>query len=391
MASKSLKLAIISDLHCHPKRPEGRDDTYLLTDKLRSPSNDHPVEHLLQIIKKDQLKADLTLCPGDFTDKANIQGFISGWGFAQEIHRALKSKEIIATLGNHDVDAYAKISNYSLTTAKGIKGGFPIEKDTECDIFWSKGCVFVERKNCRILVINSSHFHHNKESAGSGKVSDDLVDYVREYLGKVSDDKIQIALSHHHPIDHSSLKLGEEDKIENADGLLELLGQYKFDLFIHGHKHDPLLRYHLIANHSHKLPILSSGSFSSSSNIMYTSKRNAFHLIKLTKGSTVTGEIQTYTFFPNLGWSLNYDANGFAPYSGFGSDKSVDQLFDEISTLMSDKIQLAWSDLKTQIPQVKNLIPAESKILYDKLAVANFKTDKTLWETPTLIFNANSK
>ncbi|RZJ78312.1 MAG: hypothetical protein EOO20_27975, partial [Chryseobacterium sp.] len=78
MDTKTLKIAIISALHCHPKRTrkeDGPDDTYLLTDKLRMPSNDHPVESLINLIDSNPFSVDLTLCPGDFTDKANVQGF----------------------------------------------------------------------------------------------------------------------------------------------------------------------------------------------------------------------------------------------------------------------------------------------------------------------------
>lgn len=391
MTQVSLKIAIISDLHCHPKRSgsEGKDETYLLTDKLRVPGDDHPVESLLEVIKKNKLRADLTLCPGDFTDKANIQGFISGWDFSNELHKELKSKEIIATLGNHDVDVYNTHSDYSLNTAQAIKKGFPIINEEESNTFWGKGCVFVERKNFRVLVINSSHFHHNKASAVSGKVGDNLLEYVRKYLNDVKDNKIQIALSHHHPIDHSRMKLGEEDKIVNADALLDILGQYKFDLFVHGHKHDPLLRYHP-TNHNHKIPILSSGSFSSASNLMFTSVRNNFHLLEITKNTKTTGEITTYTFFPNSGWQLNYDAQAFGPQSGFGSDMSVDKIYQEIIKLLDQKNNMLWSDLINKIPQIKHLIPSESVSLYDKLISGNYRMDKHICDFPTYIFNVKT-
>lgn len=392
MSSANLKIAIISDLHCHPKRnsSDGQDSTYLLTDKLRSPINDHPVESLLKIIKDDKLKTDYTFCPGDFTDKANIQGFISGWSFVGEINRALKAKEIIATVGNHDVDPYGMYSNYSLTTAQGIRNGFPISVDTECDIFWSKGCVFLERPDVRILLINSSHFHHNRSAATAGRVGDTLIDYVRDYMSDKNDNKVKIVLSHHHPIDHSRYNLGEEDKIVNAEALLDVLGLHKFDLFIHGHKHDPLLRYHPITNHNYKLPILSSGSFSSSTNIQFTSKRNTFHLLEMNKdGQKVTGKITTYTFLPTIGWKINEDDHGFAPYSGFGSDLNVDQIFQKISTSLVKKQRLEWSNLLSIVPQIQYLIPSEWQDLYNKLKDNKYLIDNGVWGIPTNIFNLN--
>lgn len=392
MATNKLKIAVISDLHCHPNRTktDGINESYLLTDKLRSPSNDHPVENLINLIKKEKLKVDLTLCPGDFTDKASVQGFISGWDFSLELHNELKSKEIIATLGNHDVDAYNVISNYSLKTAKGIKKGFPVQKSNECDTFWSKGCVFIERKSFRVLVINSSHFHHNRASSHSGKVDDDMLEYVGSYLEDRSDNKIQIALSHHHPIDHSALKLGEEDKIVNSDELLNILGKYKFDLFIHGHKHHPLLRYHQISNHNYKLPILSSGSFSSHSNLMFTSVRNSFHTIEITKDSKTSGNVTTYTYFPNSGWTINFDEKGFAPYSGFGNDKTVEELYNLITALINNKTNIPWVNVIQSIPQLKSLIPTESQALYDLLKKNNYLLDEHLWSRPTQLYNQNS-
>lgn len=391
--AKKLSIAIISDLHCHPKRTkeEGVDHTYLLTDKLRTPENDHPVESLLKdVIKTEKpITVDLTLCPGDFTDKANKQGFISGWNFSLEINRELKSKEIIATLGNHDVDVYNNHSNYSLHIAQGIKKGFPIIDEMTRDVFWSKGGVFVERNDYRVLVINSAHFHHNKPSSTYGKVGDDLLEYIKKYLKDKKDDKINIAMSHHHPIDHSELKLGEEDKILNGNALLDILGEYKFDIFIHGHKHHALLRYHTTTKTNYRLPILAAGSFSSTSNLMFTSVRNYFHIINLTKNQKTFGEIRTWTFFPNSGWKSNLDKSGFPPFSGFGSEKTVPQIFNEIKKLFKTKGQLDWDFVTTKIEDIKHLIPSDANELYELLKKNKYHLDADICNSPKEIYDTN--
>lgn len=390
MAKQILKLAIISDLHCHPKRKqdEGKDETYLLTDKLRIPSKDHPVNDLLDKINKNEIQdVDLTLCPGDFADKASQQGFISGWGFALEIHRALKSKEVVATVGNHDVDVYGQNSNYTLDIAKGIKRGFPIQNETEQDTFWAKGCVILERDDYRILLINSSHFHYSKETAKNGKVGDEMIEYVDNYLSNHNDDKIKIAMSHHHPIDHSRLKLGEEDKIVNADALLNILGKYKFDLFIHGHKHDPLIRYHNTTEYNHRLPIFASGSFSSHSNLMYTGVRNAFHIITLHKDGVCKGEIDTWTFLPNSGWSQPQDESGFPAYTGFGCEKRIEELVDSIGTIMSSQGKIEWQSVVEQVPDLPFLLPDEGKMFEGQLKEKKIQLDKSLRSKPTELYN----
>lgn len=390
MEKRILRLAIISDLHCHPRRKpgEGNNETYLLTDKLRTPSNDHPVDDLLDKINKNEIKkVDLTLCPGDFTDKADIQGFISGWGFSLEIHQALGGKEIIATVGNHDVDIYEKNSNYTLDIAKGIKRGFPLECESDKNTFWGMGCVFLERENYRILIINSSHFHHNRDAAKQGKVGDDLLEYVSRYLENHDDDKVKIAMSHHHPIDHSRLKLGEEDKIVNADALLNILGKYKFDLFIHGHKHDPLIRYYNTTKHNHRLPIFASGSFSSYSNLMYTGVRNAFHIITLYKNGVCKGEIDTWTFLPNFGWGQPEDESGFPAYTGFGCEMTVADLVNSVNTIMSSQGKIGWQTVVEQVPELPFLLPDEGKTLEEQLKEKNIKLDKPIRSKPTELYN----
>jgi 3',5'-cyclic AMP phosphodiesterase CpdA len=361
MSDKKLSIAIISDLHCHPS-DNGSNDTYLNTDMLRTPILDHPVESIIKLIKDEALTTDLTLCPGDFTNKSNRQGFISGWDFSLEVHNKLKGEKIIATIGNHDVDSFGTISDYSYEIARGIKKGFPYEDPNDCDTFWSKGCAFVEGDNYRILVINSSHFHYTKKAASSGKVSTELTDYIDEYLSKVTDDKICITLAHHHPIDHSRLNLGEEDKIINADGLLEILGKYKFDLFIHGHKHDPLLRYYSCRTNNHNLPILSSGSFSSTSNISFTGQRNTFHIIDLIKSSNLRckGRIRTWSFMPKSGWKIRYDEEGFHSYTGFGYEGSLQDLANKIKNEVGDSPLKKWEDIVSLFPDVEFLIPTEA-------------------------------
>lgn len=393
MKVKSLRLAVISDLHCHPTRitkEDGVNSTYLLTDKLRVPSNDHPVESLLEIIENQECTVDLTLCPGDFTDKANVQGFIAGWSFSLEISRKLEAKNIIATVGNHDVDAYNNYSNYSLTTAKGIKQGFPLASQQDCDVFWSKGCVFVEHEDYRILVINSSHYHYNKVSSKSGAVGDDLISYVKDYLKDKDDTKIQIAMSHHHPIDHSRLKLGEEDKIVNADALLDVLGENKFDLFIHGHKHDPLLRYYNTSKTNFRLPIFSAGSFSSCSNLMFTSIRNFFHVLEITKSNVTKCSIDTWTFIPNTGWRSHSDEHGFASFSGFGNQLTVDAIYEAIKVELATKSYISWSDLAVIIPDVNYLIPSDAKLLNELLDTNGYKLSNHIWNKPGEIFNLNT-
>ncbi|MET2984804.1 metallophosphoesterase family protein [Aureibaculum conchae] len=386
---ENLSITVISDLHCHPTE-DGIDDTYLKTDLLRTPSAEHPVESVVQLIKENNITSDLTLCPGDFTNKSNKQGFISGWEFSLEIHKALNGKEIIATLGNHDIDSFGVISDYCFEVARGIKKGFPIKDENLLDTFWSKGSVFIEGENYRVLAINSSHFHYTKSTSEYGKVGDETLEYIESYLSKIEDSKITIALSHHHPVDHSRLKLGEKDKIVNGNELLEIIGKYKFDLFIHGHKHDPLLRYHTCYSNNHKIPILSAGSFSATSNITFSGQRNTFHKIDIIKDNgIVKGTIQTWTFLPRSGWKVRYDDEGFHSHTGFGFSGKVEELALKIINEVGSSHLMKWIDIIQKFPEVKYLIPTEaiefSKIINEK----GLRLDEKIWQNPEVISNTN--
>ena len=386
---KKLKIAIVSDLHCHSSFIQGDSATYLITDRLRYPTNDHPVESLIKIIGENDMTVDLTLCPGDFTDKADIQGLISGWGFSLEINHELKSKNIIATVGNHDVDVYEKHSNYSLQSVKGIRRGFPVKDEALRDTLWAKGCVFVEEDIYRILVINSSHFHYNKKASQNGEISAEAIEYIESYLSTISDDKIQIAMSHHPPLSHGRKQLGEDDKIVNGDALLEILGKHKFDLFIYGHKHDPFIKYHPTSGY--KIPLFSAGSFSSCANVMFAGLRNAFHIIELTKKDKICkGEIATWTYLPDDGWKKNFDESAFAPITGFGNEKNVSEIFKEIKLVLDQEKVMTWEDLSKKVEDINFLIPEDAEELFQLLKINNYSTDEHLWKGPKKIYNLNN-
>lgn len=382
MAHK-IRLAIVSDLHCHPEEEKFKEnDSYLYTDSLRK--NDHPIESLQRELT--DITVDLILAPGDFTNKADVQGFISGWNYVLEIKDIFNATDIIATLGNHDVDSGHNFSNYTLETAKGIRKNFPLKDPHLRDEFWSKGCTFYEHDCCRILVVNSCHFHQSRLSAGGGRVDDDMLTYIDEYLGDKNDDKILIALVHHHPILHDRQKLGEFDLIVNANDLLDKLAKYKFDILIHGHKHDPLLRYHMTTATSYRLPIFSSGSFSALSNNLWCGSRNFFHILEIDKENAITnGKINTWTYYPQNGWKYIYDESAFPPYSGFGSTKSI----NDLALVISEKIimpAMDWSDLKKEVPEVQYLIPQEMIALQNELKNKEIYTDQFIGNFPEKIF-----
>ncbi|MCX2575706.1 metallophosphoesterase family protein [Pedobacter sandarakinus] len=396
MAIKKLKIAVISDLHCHPEQIEfSKNNTWLFSDKLRLPTTEHPVENLLGIIEAEKIEVDLVLSPGDFTHQSDKQGFFSGWSYVNELARALKAKEVIATIGNHDIDSRHTHSKYSFDIPKKISQSFPIEKD-RLKNFWDTGFTFIEESEFQILVVNSTHYHTHSEKDNpmenpvvKGKMDLAQIEQIENYLKENNDQKkIKIALVHHHPIQHARQKLGEHDFIENGENFLNVLGDFKFDLLIHGHKHDPWLRYSPTQS-GFSLPILSSGSFAATNQISWISKFNYFHLIEISKVEEIpaTGILETFTYKNGIGWKKDKE-DGFYPFSGFGYLDNLQSIVDKVKEKLAETTNgmLKWDLIIENIPEVQHLTPDKMEELEEKFLIENILLTSKIGVRPRHVY-----
>jgi 3',5'-cyclic AMP phosphodiesterase CpdA len=384
---KKIRIAVISDLHCHPEDSDSKNnETILFTDKLRNVSKEHPVENLIEAKENFKIEnVDIVLCPGDLANQSNKQGLISGWDFVLEVGDIFNAKNIYATIGNHDVDSRLKFSSNSYTFLRGIKKSYPF-KNSEIKNFWSDGYEFIENDDFRLLIINTSHSHTHSVTKNDeinnpsikGKVEVSIIEEIEKYLSSNKDEKIKIMLCHHHPQQHSRNKLGEHDFVENGQDLLEVLGKQKFDLIIHGHKHDPWFGEHLTTN-GDKLNILSSGSFSATNQIQYCGRFNYIHFIEIEKNETKTlGIISTFNFVNRAGWSLK--KNNFYPKIGFGINDSMQSVVNEILLVLKPNKPKNWEEIICLVPNLNYLTPNqidELEILFkkNKIMIAPSLTD----------------
>jgi 3',5'-cyclic AMP phosphodiesterase CpdA len=397
-----VRIAVVSDLHCHHSRKFYDSDSsfsnssFLTTDLLRAPTSRHTVESLLELIKKEQLSADFLTCPGDITNQVDIQGFISGWGYVKEIAENLKvaKENIIATLGNHDVDSRFNISPDDVfMVAQGIGNGFPFAGQEMVDIFWAKGYVFLEYEHIRFLVINTVKFHSNKEAAARGKVNDTQLKEIREYLTAHKDAKLQVALCHHHPVMHSRFNLGEDDVIASGADLVDILNEQGIHLLIHGHKHDPWLRYS--GGNNSSFPIFSSGSFSAQTNLMVSPARNTFHTIEISRVDfgRAKGIIRTWEYLFGIGWRRADSGDELFPQNaGFGFSGAVEELVESTITLIDGNANnlMNWEDFLARNPNVEYLTPAECKKFREMLSEREIITHPELPKRPDFIGRISS-
>jgi len=392
-----ISIAIISDLHCHHSRKFDKEDSirkesYLLTDLPRNPPDAHPVQSLIEFINKDQndlFKCNYLICPGDITHQVDIQGFLSGWEFIKEIGELLKVEDVIATLGNHDVDSRYSLSEDVFNIARSLEvRGFPFSNKELIRDFWSDGFCIYEGEFARVLVVNSVHFHTNEDQAVKGKFDKKQRESLRNKLELLNDEKIQIALFHHPPIPQTENESKEGDYINEGDQLLNLLEDFKFDIALHGHKHEPRLRF--TSGGENIFPIFSSGSFSIVNPNVVGGTYNTFHIIKLNKklGKRACGQIITCEYLPNHGWRLANSGDELFPTStGFGFRGDISELVkkaDQILTQGSRKT-MKWDEMLNEINELNYLTKKESLSFREELRKINIITSPELPRIPDLV------
>lgn len=356
-----MTVAIVSDLHCHHSSCQPAE-SLLITDADRSPSSQHPVEALLELIEKTGLRADALLMPGDLTNKVDRQGLHSGWAFIREIATALKATTLAATLGNHDVISRKPTSD-AFQMARGLRPKFPTPSCAAYDEFWGKGFCLLEQDDFRVLVINSVASHTNEETAKQGLVSNQQLDEIDRSLTSRASKTFQIALCHHHPMLHEDINLGKSDVMENGSLLTTLLAERSFNLVVHGHKHHPKLSY---APGASPLPVLASGSFAAGMKSgLATRTRNVFHLVTLNKGTdgggSGTGKVLTWQFRQWKGWTpATWDAADFPHRTGFGCHEPPDSLARQVEAAFrkQDATVCKWRDVSSLVPGLGLIPPA---------------------------------
>lgn len=351
----TLKIGVVSDLHCkYRNEHETFTSTFLYSNEFPGLTKTHPISALEVLIDKENLQVDIVLCPGDISDKADDQGLITGWGYLEKIRKMLKATSLLASVGNHDIgnrDVSNKDPFYKL---KYLDRNYPTPDKSLNDKFWSKGFCLFENGEYAVLLFNSSWSHVNVSSAYSSSITQAQLDEIEEDLSKLTSNiKFKFFLCHHHVLTHSNVDYSDTDFIDKGDKLIALLNQFKFQIVIHGHKHDPRLTI------QNSLPIFCSGSFSSRMNLTETGAENTFHIIELEPGVS-KGTIKSWSLSQAKGWIPKLDSY-FPFFIGFGYNGDLKHLADNCKSLLNGKNVLYFNELLMDIPEIAYLSPTQQE------------------------------
>ncbi len=195
--------------------------------------DDELVEAVRQ--KIDELKPDLVVISGDFTQRARTEQFKEACSFLEQLRDA--GHEVLGVPGNHDVPLYDVLRRFlsPLTRYRGY-----IDETL---------CPFIELPGIAVLGINTARSLTFKD----GRISESQVEFIRETFSRVDPEAVRVLVTHHPLLD---IPVGEE--LERAVGRQELaldaVEEAGVDLLLAGHAH------HAAIHHARDLVTRSGGS-----------------------------------------------------------------------------------------------------------------------------------
>jgi 3',5'-cyclic AMP phosphodiesterase CpdA len=379
-----LKLAILSDMHVGFDRAS--TGGWLTASDNRALTGEDLIGGLRHIVDLEGLTADVLICPGDLTDKANPHGLIRAWDLLQQIRTYLSADFVIAATGNHDTDSHSLfVPGEPWHTARTLYPPFPIGNDdfeTVNDQYWSRGWCLMSHDGVRILNVNSSHNHLNAELAKRGHIADSVIHDIIRALSAIQEPALNILVTHHHPIKVGIINSTDQSHMVGGEVLLEKLAGTNIGpwLVIHGHKHVPRVDYFMSGAMS--LPIFAAGSFSAKLwDEAAPLAKNQFYLLEITalEGANglenVSGICNSWSWVPNSGWKKSGSSGGIMSGSGFGwrqphaeCVQSIVAAFDSTSRPWIDRSELIAIE-----PRYENLTTEQQIDVHTALRALDFK------------------
>jgi len=177
-------------------------------------------ERLIEAVEwqVDQLKPDLVVISGDFTQRARTEQFRDACEFLERLRE--RGNEVLGVPGNHDVPLYDVLRRFMSPLARYRRF---IDESL---------CPFVELPGIAVLGINTARSLTFKD----GRINKEQVVFIRETFSRTPSDAFRVLVTHH-PL--FALEIGGE--IERAIGrqdlALDAVEEVGVDMVLAGHAH----------------------------------------------------------------------------------------------------------------------------------------------------------
>jgi len=166
----------------------------------------------------DELKPDLVVISGDFTQRARTEQFKEACAFLERLQHA--GHEVLGVPGNHDVPLYDVLRRFLSPLARYRRF---IDENL---------CPFVELPGLAVLGINTARSLTFKD----GRINQDQVAFIRDTFSRTPRDAFRVLVTHH-PL--FALTVGEEvtRAIGRQELALDAIQEAGVDMLLAGHNH----------------------------------------------------------------------------------------------------------------------------------------------------------
>jgi 3',5'-cyclic AMP phosphodiesterase CpdA len=166
----------------------------------------------------DELKPDLVVISGDFTQRARTEQFRQACEFLAGMRE--RGHEVLGVPGNHDVPLYDVLRRFMSPLTRYRRF---IDENL---------CPFVQLPGVAVLGINTARSFTFKD----GRINKDQVEFIRETFARVPSEATRVLVTHH-PL--FALRVGEQ--IDRAIGrqelALDVVEESGVDMLLAGHNH----------------------------------------------------------------------------------------------------------------------------------------------------------
>ena len=367
-----MKFLIISDLHACPKSAE-QEHSRLVFDGADNEFGSRFIEYCKSI----NLSPDFLVCPGDISNQGCVDSFQKGWDFLNEVRTELNINELLCVPGNHDIQSRSGIGISPLHKVKFCTPSFPSTEYEFNTHFWGWGWGHLSYENFNCILINSSAYHGFNQEFRHGRVAQETVNQISEYVksDKFDEKTFNVLLCHHHPVKREDVDYDSDFEVMDGGQLL-ITSLEKITatpwLVIHGHKHFASLFSASSGGYNPPL-IFSAGSFSAK---LYPEilerTANQFYILDVDLNKTIENEKLIGTFEAHS-WDIKSNwhpskSKNLPHKGGFGSDIRPIDIIKNLNGLLANTPYLNSDDLSEINDTLQHITPTQYDELITRLA-----------------------
>ena len=166
----------------------------------------------------DQLRPDLVVISGDFTQRAKTEQFREACEFLEQLQRS--GHEVLGVPGNHDVPLYDVLRRFLSPLARYRRF---IDESL---------CPFVELPGLAVLGINTARSLTFKD----GRINQDQVSFIRDTFARTPRDSFRVLVTHH-PLFALEVAGEVAPAVGRQELAIDAVQEAGVDMLLAGHNH----------------------------------------------------------------------------------------------------------------------------------------------------------